>query len=117
MEKDSLSFFGTSLKAEDCSKSAKLYSELFGGEVQVSSPAHAELLFYENQRVIFSKETEECPVTPGTLVWKIVKQKVPAFETRLLGSGFQKESETGKYSSYLDPWKNRIWLYYFDQPG
>lgn len=112
MEKDSLSFFGTSLKAEDCSKSAKLYSELFGGEVQVSSPGHAELLFSENQRVIFSKETEECPVTPGTLVWKIRKEKAQAFEIRLLGSGFQKESTSEKYSSYLDPWENRLWLYY-----
>ncbi|PKA14743.1 hypothetical protein [Leptospira haakeii] len=112
MEKDSLSFFGTSLKAEDCSKSAKLYSELFGGEVQVSSPGHAEILFSENQRVIFSKETEECPVTPGTLVWKIVKTQVIFFEIKLLSSGFQKESETTKYSSYLDPWQNRLWLYW-----
>ncbi|MEI7011766.1 hypothetical protein [Leptospira licerasiae] len=112
MDGNTLSFFGASLKAEDCSVTAKLYSDLFGGEVQVSNTGHAELLFLENQRVIFSKETEECPVSPGTLVWKIRKTQVPSFETRLLGSGFQKESETSKYSSYLDPWKNRIWLYY-----
>lgn len=92
--------------------SAKLYSDLFDGELIRSSSVHAEVLFSENQKVIFSKETEECPVSPGTLVWKIRKEKVPAFETRLLGSGFQKESETDKYSSYLDPWKNRIWLYW-----
>ncbi|PJZ26459.1 hypothetical protein CH352_05965 [Leptospira hartskeerlii] len=91
---------------------ARLYSELFGGEVQVSSPGHAELLFSENQRVIFSKETEECPVSPGTLVWKISKTRVPAFETKLLGAGFEKELTTSKYSSYLDRWKNRIWLYW-----
>lgn len=112
MEKDFLSFYAASLKAEDCSVTAKLYSDLFGGEVQVSSPSHAELLFSENQRVIFSKETEECPVTPGTLVWKIVKTQVASFETKLLGSGFQKETTLEKYSSYLDPWKNRIWLYW-----
>ncbi|TGK02366.1 hypothetical protein EHO58_17140 [Leptospira selangorensis] len=112
MDRDSLSFFGASLKSEDCSEAARLYSDLFSGEVLVASLGHAELLFSENQRVIFSKETEECPVTPGTLVWKIRKEKVPAFETRLLSFGFQKESETDKYSSYLDPWKNRIWLHW-----
>lgn len=112
MEKDFLSFYAASLKAEDCSVLAKLYSDLFGGEVQVSSLGHAELLFSENQRVIFSKETEECPVIPGTLVWKITKTQVASFETKLLGSGFQTESSSEKYSSYLDPWKNRIWLYW-----
>ncbi|PJZ78812.1 hypothetical protein [Leptospira neocaledonica] len=111
MDQHSLSFFGASLKAENCTEAAKLYSELFGGEVQVFSPGHAELLFFENQRVIFSKETEDCPVSPGTLVWKIDREKVPLFETKLLSFGFEKESETSKYSSYLDPWKNRIWLY------
>ncbi|GBF37573.1 hypothetical protein [Leptospira johnsonii] len=112
MDQDSLSFFGAGLKADDCAETAWLYSELFGGEVRVSSPGHAELLFFENQRVIFSRETDECPVSPGTLVWKIQKTQVASFETKLLGSGFRKESETGKYSSYLDPWKNRIWLYW-----
>ncbi|MGJ4788614.1 hypothetical protein [Leptospira koniambonensis] len=113
MQKDSLSFYGASLKSEDCSKSAKLYSDLFGGEVQVASPGHAELLFSDNQRVIFSKQTEECPVTPGTLVWKIAKTQVPSFESKLLSAGFEKESGTEKYSSYLDTWKNRIWLYWY----
>ncbi|TGK39018.1 hypothetical protein [Leptospira andrefontaineae] len=112
MDRDTLSFFGASLKSEDCSLSAKLYSNLFGGEVQVSSLGHAEILFSENQRVIFSKEAEECPVTPGTLVWKIAKAQAASFETKLLGSGFQKESTSEKYASYLDPWKNRIWLYW-----
>ncbi|MEI1278193.1 hypothetical protein V6Z05_07695 [Leptospira venezuelensis] len=113
LEKDSFSLYGAVLKAVDCSKSVKLYSNLFGGEVQVSSPGHAELLFLENQRVIFSKETEECPVTPGTLVWKIARTQVTSFESRLLEVGFTKESGTEKYSSYLDPWKNRIWLYWY----
>ncbi|TGM98814.1 hypothetical protein [Leptospira dzoumogneensis] len=109
---NSLSFYGASLKSEDCSAAAELYSDLFGGEVQVSTVGHAEIVFPENQRVIFSKETEECPVSPGTLVWKIAKTQVPAFESKLLGAGFQKESTTSKYSSYLDPLKNRIWLYW-----
>lgn len=112
MDGNTLSFFGASLKAEDCSVTAKLYSDLFGGEVQVSNTGHAELLFLENQRVIFSKETEECPVSPGTLVWKIAKGQVASFEMQLLSAGFEKESEGGKYSSYLDPLKNRIWLYW-----
>ncbi|MGJ4747282.1 hypothetical protein ACQV5M_13055 [Leptospira sp. SA-E8] len=112
MNGDSLSFYGASLKAEDCTLAAKLYSDLFSGEVQVSTLGHAELLFAQNQRVIFSRETEECPVSPGTLVWKIVRTQVSAFETKLLHAGFQKESISEKYSSYLDPWKNRIWLYW-----
>lgn len=112
MSQNFLSFYGASLQADDCADAARLYSDLFGGEVQASNPGHSELLFNENQRVIFSRETEECPVSPGTLVWKIAREKVPAFETKLLDSGFQKESTSEKYSSYLDPWENRIWLYY-----
>ncbi|TGL59529.1 hypothetical protein [Leptospira sarikeiensis] len=112
MKEDSLRFYAASLKAEDCALTAKLYSDLFGGEVIVSGAGHAEVVFPENQKVVFSKETEECPVSPGTLVWKLTKEKVSAFETKLLSFGFEKESRTEKYSSYLDPWKNRIWLYY-----
>lgn len=112
MDQGSLSFFGTSLKADNCTKAAGLYSELFGGEVLVSTLGHAEILFPENHRVIFSRETEECPVSPGALVWKIQKDKVVTFETKLLSAGFQKEANSQKYSSYLDSWKNRIWLYW-----
>lgn len=112
---DGPQFFASCLLSTDCIRAAQLYADLFQGSVLRSSPGHSEILFSGTERVIFSRESEECSVFPGTLVWKIEKGKAPAFSDLLLKSGFFRESVGSIYDSFLDPWGNRIWLYFLDE--
>ncbi|TGK13792.1 hypothetical protein EHO60_00070 [Leptospira fletcheri] len=111
---DGPQFFASCLFSTDCILAASLYAELFQGRVLRSSPGHSEILFSETKRVIFSRASEECPVFPGTLVWRIDPGKAPAFSDLLLKSGFFQESVGSRYDSFLDPWGNRIWLYFLE---
>ncbi|TGK04146.1 hypothetical protein EHQ53_03080 [Leptospira langatensis] len=112
MHSETPQFFASSLRAEDAEKSAELYADLFQGKLIRSSSGHAEVLFSDNQTLVFSKETKECPVSPGTSIWTISEEGAVSFASRLLFSGFQKESESSQYISFLDPWENRLWLYF-----
>ncbi|TGK56776.1 hypothetical protein EHQ27_10130 [Leptospira wolffii] len=107
-----MQFFASSLYSEDCEKAADIYAGLFSGSVQFASSNHAEILFSDSNRVILSKETHECPVNPGTLVWRISPEEEKVLRNRLQESGFSEESSGKKYFSYLDPWGNRNWFYY-----
>ncbi|MBM9577190.1 hypothetical protein JWG45_08500 [Leptospira sp. 201903070] len=107
-----LQFYASNFQSSDCSVSANLYSELFGFKIRKNSQAHSEL-FWENGAVlIFSKESKNCPVSPGTLTFQIQKEEWENLEILLLSRGFAKETQDLKYSSVLDPWKNRIWFYF-----
>ncbi|TGJ99195.1 hypothetical protein EHO59_15060 [Leptospira semungkisensis] len=112
MHSETPQFFASSLKAEDAGKSAELYADLFQGKVIRSSLGHAEAIFSEKQTIVFSKETKDCPVSPGTSIWTISEEGAESFSSRLLSSGFQKESRSSQYISFLDPWGNRLWLYF-----
>ncbi len=104
-------FFASSLKSSDCTISAELYAELFQGKILHSSERHSEVLFSETYLLVFSKESENCPVSPGTVVWRISERGKEKFLQKLEKVGFQKETIQANYSSYLDPWGNRNWIY------
>ncbi|EPG75632.1 hypothetical protein LEP1GSC058_2311 [Leptospira fainei serovar Hurstbridge str. BUT 6] len=105
-------FYASSFRASDCIVASTLYADLFQGEVLQAKMGHAEVLFSKNNLVIFSRETVECPVSTGTLIWKISRTLQAEFSSRLLERGFSLEMNAEAYTSFLDPWGNRIWLYF-----
>ncbi|MGJ4750958.1 hypothetical protein CH370_16260 [Leptospira kmetyi] len=107
-----IQFYAANFQSTDCSVSANLYRELFGLEIRSSSKNHSEL-FQTNQGVlIFSKESKNCPVSPGTLTFRISKGDWESLKSDLLSRGFALEVQDLKYVSVFDPWKNRIWFYF-----
>ncbi|MDZ4727178.1 MAG: hypothetical protein SH817_13565 [Leptospira sp.] len=99
-----VNFFG----GEDTQIPAKLYHEVFSWEIQGLSIGHSELMINESLRLIFSKRSEKCPVTPGTLTLVTDRFWLDEIEQFVLEQSIDKNQ---KYKSYIDPWKNRIWLY------
>lgn len=93
---------------EDATQALSLYSKLLGGEVLVASPPHSELQLPNGQKIIFSKPSTNCPVSPGTLTLSLSEEEK---EPDWVSLGFTLESRTEKYASFLDPWKNRVWMY------
>lgn len=93
---------------DDTRSAAKLYQSFLGGSLSTSSEPHSELLLTNGLRIIFSRPSEQCPVTPGTLTLIVDDLKIS------LPATFQKEvtlPSTMNYCSYLDIWGNRLWLY------
>ncbi|EQA43244.1 hypothetical protein LEP1GSC050_1377 [Leptospira broomii serovar Hurstbridge str. 5399] len=105
-------FYASSFRASDCIEASSLYADLFRGEVLIAKLGHAEVLFSKNNLVIFSRDTDECPVSIGTLIWKISRLQYSEFSSDLLKRGFLLETNLDSYVSFLDPWGNRIWLYF-----
>ncbi|XDD48629.1 hypothetical protein AB3N59_09145 [Leptospira sp. WS92.C1] len=105
-------FYASNLQSTDCSVSANLYSELFGLKILKSSQAHSEVRWPNGQTWIFSKESQSCPVSPGTVTLQIKKEQWENLKNRLLSRGFSQEVRDLKYCSVLDPWMNRIWFYF-----
>ncbi|EQA37098.1 hypothetical protein LEP1GSC047_0791 [Leptospira inadai serovar Lyme str. 10] len=103
-------FYASSLRATDCVEASSLYAELFQGEILQAKLGHAEVLFSKNHRVVFSRETDECPVSTGTLIWKISRAQYSEFSSNLRKRSFLLEADLHAYVSFLDPWGNRIWL-------
>ncbi|TGK35102.1 hypothetical protein EHQ12_16015 [Leptospira gomenensis] len=107
-----IEFYASNFQSTDCSVAASLYSEIFGFEVLRSSGTHSELNV-PGSILIFSKESKHCPVSPGTITFRIEKKDWETLSSRLLGRGFLFESGDGdSYRSVLDPWENRIWFYF-----
>lgn len=93
---------------EDSREPASLYQRILGGTIAVSTPSHSELVLPQGQTIVFSKPSFECPVMPGTVTLQ------PRAETKSLdweNLGFKLETSLQNYSSYLDPWQNRVWVY------
>ncbi|RHX90503.1 hypothetical protein [Leptospira stimsonii] len=109
-----IQFYASNFQSSDSSVSANLYSELFGLKIHKSSRVHSELSWENGPTLIFSKESKNCPVSPGTLTFRIQKEEWENFKILLLSRGFSLETQDLKYSSVLDPWKNRLWFYYFE---
>lgn len=105
-----MNFYAVNLYSLDCTKSAELYSFLFGWEISVLTSNHSELITKEGVKVIFSKPSESCPVTPGTLTMTLTrfpaKEELQKFPFTL-----ETYSEEKSYLSLLDEYKNRIWFY------
>lgn len=107
-----IQFYASNFQSTDCSVSANLYKELFGLEIQNSSQNHSELSQANRGILIFSKESKNCPVSPGTLTFRISKGEWESLKTDLLSRGFSLEVQDFQYASVFDPWKNRIWFYF-----
>lgn len=107
-----IQLYASNFQSSDCTVSANLYSELFGLKIKKSSKVHSELFWENGSTLIFSKESKNCPVSPGTLTFRIQKIEWENFRILLLSRGFSMETEDSQYSSLLDPWKNRIWFYF-----
>ncbi|UOG62074.1 hypothetical protein [Leptospira noguchii] len=109
-----IQFYASNFQSTDCTVSANLYSELFGFKIVFSSGIHSELLCSNKEVIlIFSKESKNCPVNPGTMTFRIDKEEWDDFKTILFSRGFIMEVQDLKYVSVLDPWKNRIWFYFY----
>ncbi|WP_082292390.1 hypothetical protein [Leptospira noguchii] len=114
LSKKMIQFYASNFQSTDCTVSANLYSELFGFKIVFSSGIHSELLCSNKEVIlIFSKESKNCPVNPGTLTFRIDKEEWGDFKTILFSRGFIMEVQDLKYVSVLDPWKNRIWFYFY----
>ncbi|PJZ69555.1 hypothetical protein CH373_15330 [Leptospira perolatii] len=108
---DAPEFYAFSFRANDCNIASQLYSQIFDGTIIQSSVPHSELLLQNQIRIIFSKESENCPVQPGTLVFRLDSTRWPKWTELLVSNGFVLEATLERYISFLDPWKNRIWLF------
>ncbi|EMS89472.1 hypothetical protein [Leptospira noguchii] len=114
LSKKMIQFYASNFQSTDCTVSANLYSELFGFKIVFSSGIHSELLCSNKEVIlIFSKESKNCPVNPGTLTFRIDKEEWGDFKTILFSRGFIMEVQDSRYVSVLDPWKNRIWFYFY----
>ncbi|UOG58307.1 hypothetical protein [Leptospira noguchii] len=114
LSKKMIQFYASNFQSTDCTVSANLYSELFGFKIVFSSGTHSELLCSNKKGIlIFSKESKNCPVSPGTLTFRIDKEEWGDFKTILFSRGFIIEVQDSRYVSVLDPWKNRIWFYFY----
>ncbi|UOG35817.1 hypothetical protein MAL01_08860 [Leptospira noguchii] len=114
LSKKMIQFYASNFQSTDCTVSANLYSELFGFKIVFSSGIHSELLCSNKEVIlIFSKESKNCPVNPGTMTFRIDKEEWDDFKTILFSRGFIMEVQDLKYVSVLDPWKNRIWFYFY----
>ncbi|TGL18675.1 VOC family protein [Leptospira yanagawae] len=107
----SLSFYSVNLEGgENCSEPLHFYQSIVGGEVLKESFGHAELLVFGTLRMVFSKQTEGCPVRPGTITleWEKGKENDPKLQKfKILQS-----HPTKAYSLYEDPWGNWVWVYF-----
>lgn len=94
---------------EDCQKPLHFYQSILGGKVLKESFGHAELELDLGLRIVFSKETEHCPVRGGTLT---LSPKEENQKQVLLSKLKHIQSVDAKgYSLYEDPWGNWIWIY------
>lgn len=105
-------FFSVNLSGgTNCQTAIELYQSLLGGEIKYQSVVHSELILPEGNLLIFSTESEDCPVRPGTFTVRITKDHNFNFPNE-----FQKirAPHHKKYELWEDLNGNWIWVYYFD---
>ncbi|WP_411822543.1 VOC family protein [Leptospira sp. 'Mane'] len=112
-----VSFYSVNLFGGDDTRLASaFYKRLFGWKQGVESEGHSELFTEEGFRIVFSKKKPGCNVDPGTITLEgneIIKQSL--FELKKEEYETEDQSLSGKsqnYIAYLDPWGNRIWIYW-----
>ncbi|HMV43929.1 MAG TPA: hypothetical protein PK079_01385 [Leptospiraceae bacterium] len=101
-------FYGANLYSLDCIKTAKIYKDLFSLSILVASENHAELKTESGITVFIDRPSVHCFVTPGTVTFTVPSLDVDNLDLSplVLESYFEK----GRYASYLDEYKNRIWI-------
>ncbi|TGK78275.1 VOC family protein [Leptospira noumeaensis] len=108
-----LQFYSINLDGgENTSLPAQFYQSFFGGRLLKESFGHSELQLDSGETIVFSKNTEHCPVRPGTITIRCdhkVKNHPQFSNLKLV------EQVPGKnYSLYEDPWGNWVWIYFTD---
>ncbi len=106
----SVNLFG----GEDTRLASSFYKRLFGWESVIESEGHSELSTREGVKIVFSRRKPGCNVDPGTITLEVdeVSKKILS-EFRKEEYETEKKSATKQsYAAYLDPWGNRIWIYW-----
>ncbi len=107
---------GFSFQTLDLERAERIYCTLFQWKVQTRSKSHLELQLGRESApyLVFSPQDGFCPTDPGTLTLLVSQEEREALESQEIWKEyFQKEytDPKARYSSWLDPWKNRIWLF------
>ncbi|WP_322113440.1 VOC family protein [Leptospira soteropolitanensis] len=109
-----LQFYSINLDGgENTALPARFYQSFLGGTLLKESFGHSELQLASGETIVFSKNTENCPVRPGTITVRSFEEKVKNHPK--LSSLHRIQSVQGKnYSLYEDPWGNWVWIYFLD---
>lgn len=105
-------FYGANLFSLDCEKSALVYSENFPLKIISKSKNHAELKTENGISIFLDKPSEHCNVSSGTITFTVSKLRID--EIHLSSFKLEFHSEKNKYASFLDEYKNRVWI--FERP-
>ncbi|EMJ86596.1 hypothetical protein [Leptospira meyeri] len=106
-------FFSVNLfGGENTSIPARFYQSFLGGTLLKESFGHSELQLKSGEIIVFSKNTEHCPVRPGTITIRCDQSITnhPKVSTLRL----VKSIPLKNYSLYEDPWGNWVWIYVLD---
>ncbi|TGL90389.1 VOC family protein [Leptospira congkakensis] len=108
-----LQFYSINLDGgENTSLPARFYQSFLGGTLLKESFGHSELQLASGERIVFSKNTEHCPVHPGTITIRCDHSTAthPKVSSLKLVQSIPKKN----YSLYEDPWGNWVWIYFLD---
>ena len=102
-------FYAANILSEDCEKSSSIYSTLFSLKILNVKKNHAELKSQSGFSLFIDKPSTECKVIPGTISFSIPSLNLEKINLSplVLESYFKKEN----YASFLDEYKNRIWIF------
>lgn len=102
-------FHAANLLSENCIESAELFSKLFGFKILKVKMNHAELESVPGFHLFFNKPSSHCPVNPGSISFSLPTFNIKEINLKPLEleSYFEKEN----YASFLDSYKNRIWIF------
>lgn len=115
MDGISLSLYSVNLAGgNNCSEPLRFYQSILGGKVLKESFGHSELEIPSGLRIVFSKETEHCPVRGGTLTITIPEGSPVSDLAEVKQHWKFMQSVPGKdYALYEDSWGNWVWIYGF----
>ncbi|TGL10587.1 VOC family protein [Leptospira meyeri] len=106
-------FFSVNLiGGENTSISARFYQSFLGGTLLKESFGHSELQLESGERIVFSKNTEQCPVRPGTITIRCDHSK--ALHPKVSSLKLVQSIPLKNYALYEDPWGNWVWIYFLD---
>ena len=106
---NSFPLHAANLLSEDCRKSAEIFSRLFDLKIRVAKINHAELESDLGLYLFLDKPSVHCPISPGSISFSVsfLNIKEINLEPFVLESYYEKEN----YASFLDEYKNRIWIF------
>ncbi|MDF3818788.1 VOC family protein [Leptospira sp. 96542] len=115
--KPTLDFYSYNLHGgEDTQEAVRYYQSFLGGVILKESFGHSELQLDAGAVIVFSKQTENCPVRPGTITLKLESPTVAKqFDWKSLATPNQsKGANKPKYNLFEDRYGNWIWAYFTD---